>query len=96
MGQLAPGATYIYERVGDTVYRRETGAALSTRVEVGHDYAQHRDLRIRENMKQKHDSMMEDRLWGEIRKEARTNPALQDILDHAIMMYHLTRTEKLP
>jgi len=96
MGQLTPGAALIYERDGHTVYQREAGADPATRSEVGHDYDQHRDLRIQENMKQKHDQMMEDRLWGEIRKEARTNPALQDILDHAIMVYHLTRTDKSP
>ena len=94
MGQLKPGSSLIYERDGDTVYRRETGAAPSTRVEVGHDYDQHRDLRIQENMKQKRDSLMEDKLWGNIRRAARANPALRDILDHAIMVYHLTRTEK--
>jgi hypothetical protein len=93
MGQLKPGTTYIYERVDDTVYRRETGAGPGTRTEVGHDYKQHRDLRIQENMKQKHDRIMEDQLWHNIRTAAHTNPALQDILDHAIMLYHLTKTK---
>ena len=45
-------------------------------------------------MKNLHESMMENKLWDSIRREARTNPALQDILDHAIMVYHLTRTDK--
>ena len=86
--------TQIYERDGDKIYAREVGADPSTRTEVGYDYDQHRDLRIQENMKQKHDQMMESKLWDSIRRAARTNPALQDILDHAIMVYHLTRTEK--
>ena len=97
MGQLKPGATLIYERVDDTVYQREAGADPATRTEVGHDYdtfEQRRDADIRAGMKNRRDQMMEDKLWGAIRREARTNPALQDILDHAIMVYHLTRTDK--
>ena len=38
MGTLTPGATYIYERNGDTVYAREFGADPSTRKEIGWDY----------------------------------------------------------
>jgi hypothetical protein len=37
--------------------------------------------------------MMEDKLWGEIRRAAETNPTLQDALDHAIMLYKLTKHE---
>jgi hypothetical protein len=99
MGQLKPGATLIYERVDDTVYQREAGADPSTRVEIGYDYDIHeerRDSDIRAGMKKRRDQIMEDKLWGDIRREARTNPALQDILDHAIMVYHLTQTEKSP
>ena len=35
---------------------------------------------------------MEAKLWGEIRRQAKTNPTLQDALDRAIMIYHLTKT----
>ena len=97
MGQLKPGATLIYERDGDTVYQREAGADPATRTEVGWDYETHeerRDHDVRVGMKNRRDRIMEDQLWHNIRREARTNPALQDILDHAIMVYHLTRTEK--
>jgi hypothetical protein len=97
MGQLKPGASLIYERDGATVYQREAGADPATRSEVGHDYdtfEQQRDADIRAGMKNRHAQMMEDKLWGDIRRAARTNPALQDLLDHAIMVYHLTRTEK--
>ena len=96
MGQLKPGATYIYERVEDTVYQREAGADPNTRVEIGYDYNTHeerRDWDIRAGMKTKRDSMMEDRLWGNIRLAARTNPTLQDALDRAIMIYNLTKTK---
>ena len=97
MGQLKPGANLVYERDGDTVYQREVGADPSTRTEVGYDYEtfeERRDADIRAGMKNLHESMMENKLWDSIRREARTNPALQDILDHAIMVYHLTRTDK--
>jgi hypothetical protein len=94
MGQLRPAATLIYERDGNTVYQREVGADPSTRTEVGYDYETHeerRDSDIRADLKNKHAQMMEDKLWGNIRRAARTNPALQDILDHAIMVYQLTK-----
>ena len=99
MGQLTPGANLVYERDGDTVYQREVGSDPATRTELGHDYEtfeQRRDADIREGMKTRRDSLMENKLWDSIRSAARTNPALQDILDHAIMVYHLTRTDKSP
>ena len=91
MGQLKPAATLIYERDGDTVYQREAGANPATRSEVGHDY----DPRTQDG-RPRREHIQEDKLWGAIRREARTNSALQDILDHAIMVYHLTRTDKSP
>ena len=36
MGNLTPGASYIYERDGDTVYAREVGS--SERKVIGMDY----------------------------------------------------------
>ena len=96
MGQLKPAATLIYERDGDTVYAREVGSDPSTRTEVGYDYGayeERRDADIRAGMKTRRDDMMEDKLWGNIRRAARTNPTLQDALDQAIMLYHLTKTK---
>lgn len=88
MGQLKPAATLIYERDGDTVYQREAGADPDTRSEVGWDYdprtATGRPLR---------EEIKESKLWGDIRRAARSNPTLQDALEHAIMIYHLTRTK---
>ena len=37
MGSLKPGATYIYERVDDTVYAREFGADPKDRFVIGYD-----------------------------------------------------------
>jgi hypothetical protein len=36
----------------------------------------------------------EDKLWGEIRSAAKTNNALQSALDHAIMIYKLSKEYK--
>jgi hypothetical protein len=96
MGQLTPGATLVYERDGNTVYAREVGADPSTRIEIGYDFEMHeerRDADIRAGMKKRRDSLMEDKLWGDIRRAARTNPTLQDALERAIMIYHLTNTK---
>lgn len=79
MGKLTPGATLIYERVDDVVYAREAGK--TERTEVGRDY-------------KLHDILMEDKLWGEIRRAAKTNPALQTELERVIMLYHLIKDDK--
>ena len=96
MGKLKPDVTLRYERDGGVVYSREAGADPSTRTEVGYDfdtYEERRDHDIRVSMKKRHDSLMEDKLWGDIRRTAKTNPALQDALERAIMIYHLTKTK---
>ena len=99
MGQLNPGATYIYERVGNEVYAREFGAEPNTRVAVGYDYdpvSGHKidyDKRTSDG-RPLHEHMMEDKLWGEIRRAAKTNPTLQDALDRAIMIYKLSKTNE--
>jgi hypothetical protein len=35
----------------------------------------------------------EDKLWGEIRRAAKSNPALQTELDRVIMLYHLSKDD---
>ena len=85
MGQLKPAATYIYERVGDTVFRREAGSL--EREVVGYDHRTSDGQPL-------HKHMLEDKMWGEIRRAARTNPTLQDALDRAIMIYNLSRTNE--
>jgi len=42
-----------------------------------------------------HDHMMESKMWGEIRRMAPTNPALQKALDRAIMIYRLSKDKPL-
>ena len=85
MGSLKPGATYIYERVGDTVFRRESGSA--DREVVGYDHRTNDGRPLR-------DHIMDAKMWGEIRRAAPHNPALQDALDRVIMIYQLSKTNQ--
>jgi len=70
---------------GNTVYSREPGSYKRERL---HEY----DPRTHDG-RPLHAHIMEDKLWGNIRRAARTNPTLQDALDRAIMIYHLTKTK---
>ena len=82
MGQLKPAATYIYERVGDTVFRREAGSLEREVMGYDHRTSDGRPL---------HQRILEDKMWGDIRRAAGTNPTLQDALDRAIMIYNLSK-----
>jgi len=99
MGKLKPDATYIYERVGNEVYAREFGADPADRTLVGYDYDPITGHQIDYDSRTSdgrplHNHIMENKLWGEIRRAARTNPTLQDALEHAIMIYQLTKTNE--
>jgi hypothetical protein len=94
MGSLKPGATYIYERDKETVYAREFGADPSTRQAIGWDYDPEESKRFdprTSDGRPLHDHIMDSKLWGEIRREAQTNPTLQKALDRAIMIYKLSK-----
>jgi hypothetical protein len=84
MGTLKPGATYIYERVGDAVYARESGQ--TERHPVGWEFDPKSPT-----SSSTFDKIKEDKMWGEIRRAAPTNPALQKALDRAIMIYRLSK-----
>ena len=86
MGTLKPGATYIYERSDGIVYAREFGADPSTRQIVGYESGKDYDPLSK--------SLQEDKLWGEIRRAAKTNPALDDLLTQAKMLYNLSKTNE--
>jgi hypothetical protein len=99
MGQLTPGATYIYERANGVVYARESGADPDTRVEVGYEYDPITGHRIDHDERTSDgrplfEHIRENRMWGEIRRAAQTNPALQDALERAIMIYQLSKTNE--
>lgn len=86
MGNLKPGATYIYERVDNVVYAREAGADPNTRFEIGRDY----DPRTVDGRPMV-EHVKENQMWGEIRRMAQTNPTLQDALNKCIMIYKLSK-----
>jgi len=89
MGSLKPGATYIYERVGDSVYAREAGADPSTRKEIGYSFNTDNDPYYK-NIARNYFLEIE---WAAILKEAETNPALQAEIDRVKITYHLSKKD---
>jgi hypothetical protein len=93
MGNLKPGATLIHERVGNVVYARDFGADPSTRQVVGWDYDKtdpNFDPRTSDG-RPLHDHIMEDKLWGEIRRAAKTNITLQEALERVKIIHYLSK-----
>ena len=88
MGTLTPGATYVYERNGEEIYAREAGK--TDRKLIGYQYKNKIDPRTHDG-RPLYDHIKEDKLWGDIRREARTNTALQEAMDRAILIYHLSK-----
>lgn len=88
MGTLKPGATYIYERNGEEIYAREFGE--TERKLIGYQYENKIDPRTTDG-RPLYEHLREDKMWGEIRREAKTNPALQKALDRAILVYRLSK-----
>ena len=99
MGSLKPDNKYIYERANGVVYAREFGADPGDRTVVGYDYdpiSGHKidyDSRTADG-RPLYDNIQENKMWGEIRRAAPTNPTLQDALDRVIMIYQLGKVEK--
>ena len=77
MGTLKPGATYIYEKADGITYAREVTSPPAERFEIGRDYA----------------TILKDelQLWEEIVRAGRTNRVLQEALDRAKIVYHLSK-----
>ena len=90
MGDLKPGATYIYERNGDEVYAREMGQVERKLVGYQYEMEGKPDPRTGDG-RPLHEHILEDKMWGDIRRMAPTNPALQKALDRAIMIYKLSK-----
>ena len=88
MGSLKPGATYVYERNGEEIYAREVGK--TERKLIGYQYENKADPRTHDG-RPLYEHMKEDKLWGDIRREARTNTALQEAMDRVILIYHLSK-----
>ena len=89
MGTLVPGATYIYERNGDTVYAREFGADPSTRKEIGWEFDPDNTDHL--ERQERLSTLRNDQLWHKIRSAAQDNVTLQDALDRVIELYYLSK-----
>ena len=72
---------YIYESPdkGGTIYRRKFGEA---------DRELHR---VSDEVSNKLAELREDKLWGEIRRAAKSNKVLQDALERVILIYQLSK-----
>jgi hypothetical protein len=80
--QLEPGASYVYERDGARVYARKIGE--TERILIGEDY----DLDDRRRITQ----IVEE--WAPVVQAAEHNPALQDALERAKIIYELSKTQE--
>ena len=65
---------------GETVYVREHG---STQRQLHSESARAIDIR---------EQVQEDQLWGQIRRAAKTNPALQNAIEQVKLIYHLSKS----
>lgn len=83
MGSLKPGATYIYERVDNTVYAR--GFGESNRVVIGYDYDP--------SYKRIADNYFFETEWRDIIEASNSNPALQEALERVKILYHLSKKD---
>lgn len=82
MGNLKPGATYIYERVGPTIYARESGS--TDRHVVGYDA----------NCEDKILGMpasVVGKIVG-IYQMSQSDPGMQELWDQLEVMYNLKKT----
>jgi hypothetical protein len=88
MGNLKPGATYIYERADGVTYAREFGANASERFPIGWDYKP-------ESVPAKSTifgvPVSEIGIYIEMMEAAKTNISLQEALDRAKLVYHLSK-----
>ena len=78
MGQLKPGATYVYESSdsGETVYAREMGAPPESRIMIGQSWLAKQQI--------------EKRMWAEIYDKRNQNTALQSAVEECIIIYKLS------
>jgi hypothetical protein len=91
MGRLKPGATYVYERQGGTIYAREMGAPAKDRFEIGYDWElDDNPARVRGASRQ---SILENQYWHTILIEAKSNPRLQDAIDRVKIIYELSKQD---
>lgn len=73
----------IYERAGDLIYEREFGSYTRTLTAESKRKESETMARVKE-----------DKLWGEIRRAAKTNKTLQSALEQCIIIYKLSKEYK--
>lgn len=82
---------YVYERQGGIVYARPFGAPASERKAIAYDWeSDDNPSRVRGATLE---TIKDTQLWHEIRIAALTNPALQEVLDRAKMLYYLGKKD---
>ena len=69
---------------GNTIYERDVGSSERKL------FADNRTV----DGRPLYEHLMENKLWGEIHREAKTNKTLADILEQAKMVYALIKKEK--
>ena len=89
MGSLTPGATYIYEKADGVTYAREFGSDPETRFPIGWDY------KPTDTNKSTVFGVptSEIAIYIEMMEAAKTNPSLQEALDRAKLVYHLSKQD---
>lgn len=94
MGNLKPGASYIYERQDGVVYAREHGAPHTERFPIGWDWEPETNpARVRGVNKITGNKELDDHNeWIQIRLAGKKNPALQTAIDNVKIMYHLSKS----
>lgn len=89
MGSLKPDTTYIYERADGITYAREFGASANERFPIGWDY-------VPEKIGKPGSTIFgvpisEIAIYIEMMEAAKTNISLQDALDRAKIVHHLSK-----
>ena len=87
-GRYEPGETYVYEKSNGVTYARKIGDPPDQRFEIGRDYSSDNELKIFGMSAQRVARLVD------MEKQAEHNPALQDALDRAKVIYELSRQEQ--
>jgi hypothetical protein len=91
MGSLKSGATYTYEHQDGVVYASEAGDSNKQIHGWMYDKDQPSFDPRTSDGRPLHDHLMDSRMWGEIRRAARTNSTLQEAIERVIIIYHLSK-----
>lgn len=90
MGMLTPGATYIYERVDNIVYARESGSEPNTRKIIGYSLEKNQNDSYGKNIADRYFLEVQ---WAEILKAAEHSSALREAIERVKILYQLSKQE---